>query len=119
MNVMQKYIDLEKQKKVIRRDMKQKRDAITCEVSSEEINKFGDDFACVKKMDVLGMGVGCKFTQIEVAYCNAFCENNYCPNAYCRMFRKNNSYINSVNLYETVKQAQWNLIKDALKIKKK
>ena len=108
MNLLHKYIDLEKEKISIRRDMKRKREAIS-----------GGTYACVQLMDVLGIGMKNKFTQIEVARCDVFCENDYCPNKYCHMFRKNHRYINSVQLYESVKQAQWNLIKDALKIKKK
>ena len=116
MNLLHKYIDLEKEKISIRRDMKKKRAAITSEMNTDEL---GSQKACIQTMDVLGVEVGVKFTQIEVAYCDAFCETDYCPNKYCHMVRKNNRYINSVQLYESVKQAQWNLIKGALKIKKK
>lgn len=119
MNLLHKYIDLEKQRRLLRRDMKIKREAISREVSVDRVGSFGSTYACVQLMDVLGIGMKNKFTQIEVAHCDVFCENDYCPNKYCHMFRKNHRYINSVQLYESVKQAQWNLIKDALKIKKK
>ena len=116
MNLIQEYLDLQRQKKIVRRDMKEKRTAITCETHTDEL---GTQKACVQTMDVLGVGIDAKFTRIEVAYCVYFCENDYCPKKYCHMVRKNYRYINSVQLYESIKQTQWNLIKNALKIKSK
>ena len=119
MNLIQEYLDLQRQKKIVRRDMKEKRTAISRETHAEDIRNFGSNQACIQTIDVLGIGVGSKFTQMEVAQCDAFCENDYCPNRCCHMARKNYRYINSVQLYESIKQTQWNLIKNALKIKSK
>jgi len=106
MSFIKEYIDLEKEKNAIRHDMKKKRASITREMNTDD---FGSQKACIQTMDVLG--VDAKFTQLEVARCDSFCENEYCKNKYCHMFRKNNRYINSVNLYKTVSKAQWDLIK--------
>ncbi len=119
MNFVQRYVELEKQKKVIRRDMKQKRKAITREMRTDDVRSFGSNCACVQMIDVLGIGLGCDFTQMEIARCDDFCEDAYCTNRYCYMVRKNHRYINSVQLYESIKKVQWDLIKDALKIKNK
>ena len=114
MNLVQRYLDLQKQKKLIRNDMKKKRVAITRDIYLDSLD---GGHACIQKMDILGIGVGGDFTKREVKYCGLFCENQYCTDKYCRMFQKNNAYINSANLYESVKHAQWDLIKDALNIK--
>ena len=114
MKFIEKYLDLCKQQKLIRHDMKQKRDAITDEVAS--VN-FVSNSSCVHKMDVLGIGMGCKFTQIEIAYCDTFCEDDYCSNKYCKMLRKNHAYIYSVKLLKDIKKAKLDLVKSALKLK--
>ena len=114
MKFIEEYLDLCKQQKLIRHDMKQRRDAITNEVSGVD---FVSNSSCVHKMDVLGMGIGCKFTQMEIAYCDAFCEDVYCPNKYCYLSRKNHRYINSVKLFRDIKKAKLDLVKSALKLK--
>lgn len=117
MKFIEKYLDLCGQQKLIRRDIKQKRKAITREMFPASFDALGSDCACVQKMDVLGVGLGCDFTQIEIAHCDNFCDDDYCPYKYCHMFRKNHAYIDSVKLYKSVRQAKWNLIKDTLKFK--
>ena len=115
MSFIKEYLDLSKKQNSIRRDMKKRRKAISCEILSEEGNTVDNKPACIKKMDILGIGLDINFTRIEIAYCDVFCKNDYCKNRYCRMFRKNNAYINSVKLYESIRQAKWKLIKDTLK----
>ena len=119
MNLIQECLDLQRQKKIVRRDMKEKRAAITREMRTEDIRDFGINHACIQTIDVFDIAIGGKFIQMEVAQCDAFCENYYCPNGCCYMARKNYRYINSVQLYESIKQTQGNLIKNALKIKSK
>lgn len=116
MSVIRDFIKLEKQKKEIWRDMKQKRKAISDDTGDVKIEPTS---ACVHKMDVFGIGISCAFVQIEFACCDNFNEHAYCPNRHCFMNRKNHSYIYSVQLYDSVKQAQWDLVKDALKTKSK
>ena len=117
MKFIEEYADLCKKQKLIRRDMKQRRKVITREMLPEGFGSLGGKYACIQKMDVLGIGLGCDFTQIEIAHCDVFCDDDYCPNKYCHMFRKNHAYIDSVKLYESVKREKLELIKDALKIK--
>jgi len=119
MKFIEEYLDLNKKQKLIRRDMQQKRKAITCEISPEGLSTLGSECSCIQKMDALGIGLGLNFTQIEIAFCDVFCDDDYCPNKYCHMCRKNHAYIDSVKLYKSVKQAKRNLIKDALKFKSK
>lgn len=116
MKVIRDFIELEKQKKEIWCGMKQKREAISDEVYDVQ---FETTSACIHKMDVFGIGTGWSFTQIEFAYCDNFDEHAYCPYRHCFMNRKNHRYINSVQLYDSVKQAQKDLIKDTLKTKNK
>ena len=117
MNFIEEYMDLIRKQKLIRKSMKQKRKAITRETLPEGLGSLGSKYACIQKIDVLGIGLGCDFSQIEVARCDFFCDDDYCQSKCCHICRKNHAYIDSVKLYESVKQAKIELIKDVLKIK--
>ena len=115
MNFFQRYADLQKQKREIRRDMRNKRYAITGNAWVDN----PEDVKCVKQMSMFGFGVGNFFSNIEYERCANFDEEKPCTNYDCVACEKNNSYMNRVDLYNTVKTAQWNLFKETLHLKKR
>jgi hypothetical protein len=114
MNFFEKYADLQKQKRQIRREMRQKREAITCNAWVDNL----EDKKCVKTMSVFGLGVGGFLGASEYERCENFDDEKPCTDYNCILCNKNHAYTNKVDLYNTIKAAQWNLIKEALHLQK-
>ena len=114
MDFFERYIDMEKQKIEIRRKIRQKRAAITHDTLLDGL----EDKICITQMSVFGIGVTGFFSR-TYKYCDNFKKNKPCNDKYCIMYKKNHDYINYIDLRNTVRTAQWNLIKEALHLQKR
>lgn len=115
MSFIKQFIELQKQKKALRNDVNQKRAAITQTVyDGIEVEK-----TCIENIPVINVNGINGTMEIHVKYRDCFVDGECCKDQSCRMWQKNNAYNNANELYKTVKSAQWQLVKDALKIRKK
>lgn len=116
MSFWTQYRELRKQCKDAYRDMQNKRSQIIC--SGRDINT--QDNVCLKvyPFPVFGMLNDDTIKTIELDHCGMFVDNKYCPCNECEMSKKNHEYIDAVKLYRSVESAKWNLVKDALKLRK-
>lgn len=111
MKFMERYSELQKQKKLLRQDVIQKRKSISGVVFEEaESTK-----SCIKHMPVASAG---DVTIIDL-YCESFCDGGVCQNQDCVMWQKNREYNDAKNKYRDVVASQQNLIRDLFKVRKK
>ena len=113
MDFFERDIDMEKQKTEIRRKSRQKRAAITHDVWLDGL----EDKICITQMSVFGLGVTGFFNK-TYKYCDNFKKKEPCDDKYCMFRKKNHDYINYIDLRNTIRAAQWNLIKEALHLQK-
>ena len=115
MNFIQRYRNLNKQRKIAYKDMQAKREQILC--MNYDIKNHED--ACLKMFPfpVFGVDVDDKVKTVDLEHCGMFCNDAYCSYLGCKMCRKNHAYIDAVKLYKSVKTAQWNLVKEFLHFK--
>lgn len=111
MKFMERYLELQKQKKLLKRDVVQKRNAISGVVFEE-----GEQIkSCIKHMPVVNAGD----VAIINLCCESFCDGVVCQNQNCVMWQKNREYNDAKNKYQDVMASQRDLIRDLLKVRKK
>ncbi len=115
MSFLAKFWNLRKQKIAAYNDMQKKFSAVTGAVYDGGESKV----TCVKHTPVYSIGVGNNSVDVNVCFCDMFCENDYCPNLNCPMYQKNHEYIDAKKAYKLARTNQWNLVKDALKLKRR
>lgn len=115
MSFIKQFLDLQKQKKALRQDVEQKRNVITCTLyDGIELDKF-----CIKHIPVINFASSDTSMEIKIDHCEFFCDGGCCQNQSCRLWPKNNAYNDAKELYDSVKSAQWNLVKGVFKFRKK
>ena len=117
MGFIKEYRNLQKQKRAAYSDMQEKRNHIMC--TGYDITTQDDVCLKLSPFPVFGVLFDSGITQtLELDHCGMFYNNDYCTNLGCRMCRKNHEFIDSVKVYQSIKAAQRNLVKNTMKFKK-
>ena len=109
MKFMERYSELQKQKKLLKQDVTQKHNAISSVGFEKDVKSCITYVPVDSATDVTIIRLRCEY----------FCDGISCQNQDCVMWQKNREYNDAKNKYRDVMASRRNLIWDLFKIRKK